>query len=68
VVKASGGSGLVSELSRSSPFKHNSIRGSGIKSVQNCSASWSCHEANCILRLPYIALRAMRALVVQDDI
>ncbi len=25
-------------------------------------------ETNCTLRLPYIALRAMRRLVVQDDI
>jgi hypothetical protein len=25
-------------------------------------------EANCVLGLPYMALRAMRALVVQDDI
>ena len=39
-----------------------------MKGVQNCSTSKDWSEANGILWLPYIALRAMRALVVQGDI
>ncbi len=39
-----------------------------MKGVQNCTASRIGHEANCILGPTCIALRAMRTLIVQDDI